>query len=138
MGIDDKVKQINNNNDKLKNKMIQIINNHKDLENKIKSLQTKMEQHDNFYNNNNNELIKFKCILQDYQKELNASNYDYNMLNQYKIPNNNDNIQWTKQDMLHLKGKIKNSIKKSDQMLKQIVNGLQSAKENKNIDIFFD
>lgn len=123
--IRDKVKQINQNNVRLKKKIRQIIKNQSELETKLKNLQNRMKQNDANDNENKNELIKFLCILQDFDKECNASQYDYNQLEQIKVQSKQKQTKLTKQDLFHLQSKIKASLTNSDKMLKAMIYGLQ-------------
>ena len=123
--IQDKTRQISKNNENLKNKLSEIMDNQKDLENKICSMQIKInELNDNFCNNNNLELNRYKHILKDYKKEYDALIYSFNQLNQYKIPNRNlhENINIGNQEIKHLQAKIKKSLIHSHKKIQQMKN----------------
>eukprot|EP01083_Nonionella_stella_P035120 95929_1 len=132
--IQDRLQQMKDSNRKLNGKITEITDNHRKLEEKIKHLQHKMKQHDSVYNNDNMkqfELMRFQSILQDFEKEMNAVEYDYNALNKLKMDAAVDKqttkkpTRWTHQDQLHLNGKIKTKMANSNRMLKEIVDGLR-------------
>ena len=123
--IADKVKQISTNNRRLKEKLTQMIRDQKEMERKIEDLQSRIKQKDGNENEDKSELLKFQCVLQDFDKEYNASQFDYDQLEQIKIANNAKQANWTKKDLVHLQKKIKKSLTNSDRMLREMISGLQ-------------
>ena len=69
------------------------------------------------------KLLRFKHILDDFDKEWRALNYDYQRFDKLKnIEKRNDrNLQLNEK----VKDEIKSRIKNSDQMLKQMIRGLR-------------
>merc|ERR1712154_512577 len=102
--IKDKVAQIQTNNKRLKEKIAQMINLQNGMNEKLNALSNKMRQNTE---NNGNDLYKFECILQDYDKEVCASQFDYNQLKQIKMAKNAKLKQWKKSDLVHLQKQIK-------------------------------
>merc|ERR1712154_348679 len=94
------------------------------LERKLKNLQLKVKQNDENGDEDKNELMKFQCILEDFDKECNASQHDFEQLAKIKVAKDRQ-MKRSKQDMIHLQAKITKSLSNSDKMLRAMIHGLQ-------------
>ena len=127
--IKDKIKQIGTNNQRLREKIGEILEAQKSYQQRIANIKMRMKETDALNSNKENnhsqqELIRYKSILEDYEQEYNALNYDFQQLNQYKIPERYPpNIQYGQnKDLQYLTNQIKESLKNSNTKIQQMAN----------------
>jgi len=121
--LNDKARQIRENNEKLKRKVRTLSENHKEMTERVLRVKERMKGREGESAKNE---FKFSAVLREYEREYAAAAFDLKQLEQYEMRKQGPaDMEWTSQDRLHLERKIKTSLTESDQMLKQIVNGLQ-------------